>query len=849
MKKLILCCCAVLTLTGCLNVSDTGSGKNTRKDSFPLIADGKSAYRIVIPDTSLPGVETHLRKEAARFASILKEGYGAGLPVCKEKDLPAGTPAIYIGDTAFARSHGVEASRLPAWHTVLKVHGRNLILAGCDRPAAKGVNQYAYNYVLGSCRAMTEFLKTYAGVRFLFPGDNGTHVPKGKNLSIPGDLNAVSSPSYLYCRTRPLPVLFETANGLLPSATTYLYGGHSYYSAVPAGKYEKTHPEYFRLKGNRRTVHGGHLCISNPEVQELIYQEMLRKLDSGYEMVELGQTDDYQKCECRNCENLFNTKDMGEQLWILHRNLAERLYRERPGKKVLIIAYPPTGNPPGTFREFPPNTAIELCNYTPESFAQWRKIKVPQGFTVYLYNWGAYQGTGLSPARTFEYLEEQMKLLKENNVRAFHLCGSIPMYGLEAPALYAFFRMKDDPGTTASAAADEFYRTAFQEAEKPMRAFYTAINNALQLNPSNTRFKVIVNASSLIPYLWNPAVLATLERELSSAEKIAHTPKVKARLALVRADFDFVRTTARALAFYQAYRLNPTWNNFDQLEKAVRERLALIDQAFSKDPRSSSLPLPGWKEIKRFGYISRAEVIQNGTLHGLIGAPFNWNFKLLRAKNILPCKEAMRLTVRHTGQTPSGFDFDSGAWAKAEWNNMSEIQLGTPSVATRFKILYDRKNLYVAFDGVRKNIRNYRSLGRDSACWGQDSLEILLDPFGDREKHYHFLFNAVPDSFYDSRTGFHTDPLNPNIHKADPTWNGKWSYENKLEANRWRAVVTIPFEDLGVSTPGRGTAWTANFGREEYHDGMQKPELLLWSPNPEARSFHDRDKFGELLFD
>ena len=45
------------------------------------------------------------------------------------------------------------------------------------------------------------------------------------------------------------------------------------------------------------------------------------------------------------------------------------------------------------------------------------------------------------------------------------------------------------------------------------------------------------------------------------------------------------------------------------------------------------------------------------------------------------------------------------------------------------------------------------------------------------------------------------------------------------------------------------TTWTGNFGREEFHDGIKNPELLLWSPNPEARNFHDRDKFGEMVFE
>lgn len=848
MNIIIFCLTALLLFSGCVTKPAPETVSQSTKP-LVLIEKGHSEYYIVIPDKYLPGVEPLLTEEAQRFSKILAEGCGVQLPVCKESDLPAGKVAIYVGDTAFARKNGVEASKLPSWHAVMKVCGNNLILAGCDRPSAKGVNKYAFNYELGSCRAITDFLKKYAGVRFLIPGDNGTHAPALNCLAVPENLNTVSRPPFEYCRTRPLPVFFETANNLLPSAKNWLYGGHSYYSAVPKEKYGKTNPEYFAMAGGGRIVYGGHLCLSNPNVQELVYQEMLNKLDAGYSMVELAQTDAYRKCECKPCENFTGVTDAGEQLWRFHRKLAERLYKERPDKKVLILAYGDTLHPPKTFDTFPPNTAIELCAYSQKIFEEWSKIKVPHGFSVYLYNWGSYSCMGVSPTCTLEFLEAQVRLLHTQDVRSIFLCGSPNMYGLEAPAFYAFYRMLENPSLPAVQAANEFYKAAFQETETQMRNFYNTIDSALKVNPVMYSSKAIQNPATLFPHVWNPAVLATMERELVTAEKMARSPKVKARLSLVRADFDFLKNTAKSLAFYQAYRLNPTWSNFDQLESAVEARRALIDQAFTKNAQSTSIPMKGWKNVKRFGYSTRAVVTQNGSLRGLIGAPFSWDFKLLREKKLLPCKDIMRLTVYRAEQSPKDFDFDAGIWAKAKWNMMDGIQLGTPSVATRFKVMYDAKNLYIAFDGERKNIREYRSVGKDGSCWGQDCFEILLDPYGSREKHYHFIFNGVPNSNYDSRYGFSNDPLDPNVHKADATWNGNWTYENRLLDKRWQAIVTIPFENFNAPVPNSGTIWTANFGREEYLDGVWLPELLLWAPNPEARAFNDRDKFGEICFE
>lgn len=56
------------------------------------------------------------------------------------------------------------------------------------------------------------------------------------------------------------------------------------------------------MLGGIRQPKGNHLCISNPEVQELMLKEMERELDRGYEWVELAQTDGYQECECAECQ-------------------------------------------------------------------------------------------------------------------------------------------------------------------------------------------------------------------------------------------------------------------------------------------------------------------------------------------------------------------------------------------------------------------------------------------------------------------------------------------------------------------------------------------------------------------
>ena len=129
--------------------------------------------------------------------------------------------------------------------------------------------------------------------------------------------------------------------------------------------------------------------VSLSELRELVMQELIvdalkRRMDEGYEVVELGQNDGWQFCECEKCKAMGGpgAEYIGEKLWRLHRDIAERLLKERPGKSVLIICYSATLKPPKTFRKFPANVMIELCHVSPEQLEEWKGYEVPLGFTA-----------------------------------------------------------------------------------------------------------------------------------------------------------------------------------------------------------------------------------------------------------------------------------------------------------------------------------------------------------------------------------------------------------------------------------------------------------------------------------
>jgi hypothetical protein len=121
-------------------------------------------------------------------------------------------------------------------------------------------------------------------------------------------------------------------------------------------------------------------------------------------------------------------------------------------------------------------------------------------------------------------------------------------------------------------------------------------------------------------------------------------------------------------------------------------------------------------------------------------------------------------------------------------------------------------------------------MGRDGRCWRAECIELVLDPFAAREKCYHFVINPEPNSCYDVRLGFITDPRDSLYRGEDKSWNGEWEYFPVIdkEKKKYTVEIKIPFRTLGVESPKSGTMWAANFGRE--NDGS---DVGLWSPNLE----------------
>ncbi|MHC4873615.1 MAG: DUF4838 domain-containing protein [Planctomycetota bacterium] len=662
-------------LIDCENLSEwTGYVKanssinSVKAGDMIIAADGKTNYQVVVPDGDTdPGIKGWLEKSALLIKRAFSEN-NIEMPVVFESKADKKISGIYLGNTEFAKSCKVSLDNLEGWSFIHKAVGENIIIAGNDK-AGIVIPGKSQKFKLGTVKGVTAFLHKYMGVRFLYPADNPESVSieylNNPTVKISKDLDIVIRPNINYNSfSRGIVGFYEIANNFFPAVDFYV-GHHTWTRAVPLEKYRETNPEYFALRDGQRSCniktdktgrywknHLTQYCLANSDVQELIYQHLLKTLDKGYSMAAVEQPDGFKPCQCEKCHKLYNTGDnWGEKIWIFHHHLAERLAKERPDKKVLLSSYMVTENPPKTKTVFSANTVIALCSYSDKGLKKWRHISVPGGFMVHTYNWGQYHLAGsYLPKRTPTYISAQVKRFYKNNIRSIDLDGFGENFGLEAPVYYVYGRMFDNPeNLKAKDLLEEFYQAAFGSASSTMRDFYNLLHHSIAFYSDFLAIQEIKtpimsytdiygkkqkyfpsDSINTIRIIYTPELITSLDKKLSEAEKTEVSEKVKTRLILIRKEFDYLKNIANVVNLYSACKVSRDHDSVKRLLCALDEWNSYIDN-YSKNRLNS---IVGWPEMRLFGAMGLSFVKgkKNNFLAQFKDTPLNWDVDQARKK-------------------------------------------------------------------------------------------------------------------------------------------------------------------------------------------------------------------------
>ena len=343
--KILIFISAILTL----------STVYAEKNVLLITKNGKSPYTII---RAVDAAEPE-KKAIQELTQHIKAASGVNIPVKTENSKFSG-PAIYIGQTAFARKYGILFQNYGKEEWLIKVIGKDIVIGG-GRPR-------------GTIYGVWEFLERRAGIMWL--DEKFTYLPELNEITVPDNFELKGKPAfairciYAYHRNpqkarrlfmaRNRQNLFHGESGLgyLKAWGIYKILGsprecHTYYNYTKDWGPENENCFSLSKSGKRlRAVNPsgpGQVCLTNPKTRKLFAAELRGFIeadragskDGNYPWIyDISANDNNSKCVCPKC--LAAAKKYGSYSGLVlefTNAIADSIAGDYPDVKVQMFAY------------------------------------------------------------------------------------------------------------------------------------------------------------------------------------------------------------------------------------------------------------------------------------------------------------------------------------------------------------------------------------------------------------------------------------------------------------------------------------------------------------------------------
>ncbi|OQA00931.1 MAG: hypothetical protein BWY71_00563 [Planctomycetes bacterium ADurb.Bin412] len=489
-----------------------------------LLEEGRSGYQIVV-DAAASASEVYAAEE---LQSHFKACTGVTLPISRE--LPGAEQAmIVVGFGAATGRLGLPETdgHLAEQACIIKTVEGHLVIAG-TRAA-------------GTLHGVHRFLEEVLGVRWYTP--DVTKTPPHRNLVVP-DMDRVVEPSFLfrqcYCAGPGgdagfgLRLGYNAGEGTAedPQGQQYAFYRtcHSYFLYVSPEEFFDAHPEYFSEIGGQRIREETQLCLSNPEVLEIVTRRVLEAMRAQphTRQFNFSQMDYYNYCQCPQCRAInerYQTNG-GTQFWFVNQ-LAERTSREFPDRLIGTLAYTFTEEPPQGMKMHP-NAAVWLCHMFPccdshpvaecplnadhkRRVETWSKLCSHLYIWHYIVNFAHYY----NPFPNFRAMAADVKFYQSVGAEGIFLQGMGPCKGGEFALLRGHYGQKLlwDAGQDAEALLADFLEGYYGAAAPALRQYIALLQD--KVDKDNIHMHLYTNPAQ--GYLTDE-ILAEAESLFDQAE-------------------------------------------------------------------------------------------------------------------------------------------------------------------------------------------------------------------------------------------------------------------------------------------------------------------------------------------
>lgn len=487
---------------------------------------------------------------------------GAKLPIVSDETKPAGV-LILVGKSSLTQSWN---DTIPSGLTPSRREEGLLILAKGDRLLLAGNDEGPYH---GTEYAVAEFLERL-GVRWFLPGDYGEVVPKQPTIRVE-NMEVRQKPGFPMrnwwgpqtAENRALEYRWKIRNRMNPMLHFLSIPADSSLAAyLPEAKL-KEDPSLFG-KNQDGTPYRNMANLSNPKSVEMVAEsikEWFRKnpgetscgfapddgLPRDWTPETLKRNSGFPDLAGRS--GVPSELSISEEWFDFVNKVTKEVRKEFPNHLIGSNGYANRNTPPQGI-ELDPNIYIMFaaiwCDtmHAYDNPRSWQSVRQGQMIkrwcelskNVYLYDYTylmlASAGTPLPLSRK---IARDFPLLKKWGAIGFSNEGRTVLMESGVFPRYLRARMMWDPDLDVEAANADFYSKWYGAAAKPARAFWDALEAAIEATP------LLGHEDRVLPYVYTPELMSELQRHVTEAARLAAGDAVKKHVEADRLIYEHLK--------------------------------------------------------------------------------------------------------------------------------------------------------------------------------------------------------------------------------------------------------------------------------------------------------------------
>ena len=365
-----------------------------------LVKAGKPVARIVTENNPAD------QRAATLLQDFVQRITNAQLPIVTETSLRKGDVVIGKGNTEGLSEDGFRLAT---------DNGKLFISSGGDQ---------------GSIYGVVTLLEKQLGVAYY--AANTYTLEKRSTLTVP-ELNYSENPAFRYrqsqCYASRQDPVYKLWFRLKEPEDAFVrgYWVHTFSRLLPASEFGQSHPEYYSyINGDRRPGNASQLCLTNPEVLEIVCHRVdsIFKANPNIKTISVSQNDGNDtNCTCPECSAL-DREEGGPSGSLIH--FINKVAARFPDKEFSTLAYQYTMQPPRHIKPLP-NVNIMLCNIDcrrevplTDNASGREFVRAIEGWAkisnnIFVWDYGINFDNYLVPFPNFPILQKNIRLFKKNH--------------------------------------------------------------------------------------------------------------------------------------------------------------------------------------------------------------------------------------------------------------------------------------------------------------------------------------------------------------------------------------------------------------------------------------------------